>query len=105
VGFRKADESGFMATVTRLARLYGWKVFHILDARKSEADFPDLILWRRGDFTVRLIVIELKTETGNVTDGQEDCISAFQWHMGNVLASVKRPSDWPEIERMIKDRS
>lgn len=105
MGFRKPDEIAFMNTVIQLARLMGWKCYHQNDSRQSESGFPDLVIWRDGDYTIRLFVVELKTNKGETTAAQDVCLSAFQYHIGESLARVMRPRDWPEIEQMLRDRT
>lgn len=75
--FREVTERDLQARVMDLARMYGWRVAHFHDSRRQvkpgvfvgdrdAAGFPDLVLVRPPE----LLVVELKRETGKVTDEQ-----------------------------------
>lgn len=98
-------EAGFQAAVIAYAQLKGWRVAHFRPARTNKgwitpvaadgAGFPDLVMVRRG----LLLFAELKAENGRLTDQQMDWIDDL-----GAAAPVRiwRPSDWPEIERMLR---
>src|SRR5581483_7930446 len=56
---RLADKQ-WQAQVLALARLYGYRAYHVYDARRSAPGFTDLVLVRRP----RVIFVELKTDHG-----------------------------------------
>jgi hypothetical protein len=88
-------ERDFQSAVEQFARRCGWLIYHTRDSRKSVAGFPDLILIRD-----RLLVRELKTDTGQVMPDQQTWLEAFK--AAGVDAGVWRPGDWPTIERTLR---
>ena len=94
-------EAQFQQAVIDLARACGWLVYHTLISRGSEPGFPDLVLVR-GEI---LIFAELKTEKGRISTAQCDWIEALSRSAlaagDHVTVRLWRPSDWPEIERML----
>jgi len=89
------SEADFMQTVIDYARKRGWKVFHCFDSRKSEAGFPDLVLVRDC-----VLYAECKTETGKTTADQDAWIEVLTAAGQTVF--LWRPSDWPEIVRILQ---
>lgn len=85
------SEKDFQAAVIDLARLCGWKVYHTHDSRRSPCGFPDLFLVR-GD---RVVVLELKTMHGRLTDDQRAWLDALK--RAGIDAWLVRPSDWEWI--------
>lgn len=99
------SEAEFQRQVIQLAQLCGWKVAHFRPARVmvrgketwrtpcegDAAGFPDLVLASFGEVHFR----ELKSEKGKVSREQDDWLRA-------VGGKVWRPSDWPEIEKLLK---
>jgi hypothetical protein len=98
---KKATEKRFMATVIAYATLHRWRVFHPFDSRKSTPGWPDLALVKGA----RLVLAELKTETGRTTAAQEEWLYALQRVAeasgGAVAVHVWTPESWPEIERVL----
>jgi hypothetical protein len=90
-------EKQWQSLVIDLARLRGWRIYHTNDSRRSEPGFPDLCLVRRG----RLAFAELKTETGKITTAQHEWLADFSACPG-LLVYVWRPSDWPEVQRVLR---
>jgi hypothetical protein len=93
-GDHPADEQSekeFQAEVIKRAMRHGWKTFHVFDARKSEAGWPDLVLVRE-----RVIVRELKVGNEVPTAAQAGWLEAFA--NAGIDAGVWKPTDWPEIE-------
>ena len=88
------SEKQFQAAVLDLAKRHGWLCFHAFDSRRSQAGFPDLLLLKR-----RLIVVELKAETGRITRSQEEWLEAFR--MCGIEAMIWRPADWPTIRALL----
>lgn len=92
-------EKQFTAKVREFAELNGWFVYHTQDSRKSVLGFPDLILIRGP----KLYAVELKVRKGKLTPEQTAWLAAFAGVSGaNVKSCVWRPSDWPEIEEVLR---
>lgn len=89
-------EKQFQAHVVQYAKLMGWWVYHTYNSQRSEPGFPDLVLIRAP----RLIYAELKTEKGKLSLPQELVITRLRGC--NVDVRVWRPSDWNEIERVLR---
>lgn len=91
------SEAKLQAVVVEAARLYGWLVFHPYDSRRSEPGYPDLTLARNGE----LIFAELKSDTGRVTDAQQEWLT----ELGTVAGAevhVWRPADLDAIHARLK---
>jgi hypothetical protein len=94
------EEVAFLATVTELATLTGWLVYHTYDSRRSQAGFPDLVL-ARGD---RLIFAELKTDKGRIRPAQIewlDRLGAVASSQPGISVYLWRPKDWAGIEKIL----
>jgi hypothetical protein len=83
----------------------GWCWVHYRPGRSSRgwttplsgsAGFPDIVAVRGA----RVVFIELKSETGRLTDSQ----AAWLLALGQAGAEVHcwRPSDWPEVEEILR---
>jgi hypothetical protein len=97
-------ENEFQKQVIELAQHFRWRVAHFRPARVivrgvetwrtpcegDAAGFPDLVLAKYGQVYFR----ELKTQKGKVTPEQQAWLDA-------TGGKVWRPSDWPEIERLL----
>ena len=95
------SEAAFQRQVIALAQLCGWAFcYHTRDSRGSARGFPDLVLMRVRP--PRLLVVELKSARGKVTDAQADWLAAFD--ACGVERYVWRPSDWPAIEAVLAPR-
>ena len=102
-------EKAFQASVVELARYCGWKAYHTFDSRRSDPGFLDLVLARHP----QLVFAELKVGTNKLTKEQEEwyvelgaIADELQSFSGarDMLVRVWRPSDWPEIERVLRRR-
>lgn len=80
-------ESELQSHVRDLARQLGLRCYHTADSRRSDAGWPDLVIVGR-----RLILRELKTETGRLRPEQEAWIADLEQAGADV--AVWRPSDW-----------
>jgi hypothetical protein len=100
------SEASFQEQVIDLAEQYGWRVAHFHDSRrqvrpgvhvgdKRAAGWPDLTLCRPPEF----LVVELKAETGRLTDAQRSWLQALE--MSGVEIHVWKPSQWPEIQERL----
>lgn len=91
----RQTEREFQREVVKRALLFGWKVYHTYDSRRSAAGFPDLVMVR-GD---RLIFAELKTEEGKLSEDQEKWLTALA---KTGQAEVWRPSMMDKIVRALR---
>ena len=91
------SERDFQAQVVQLAKLTGWRVYHTYDSRRSNPGFPDLVLVRAP----RVILAELKRERGRVTAAQREWGETLRACPG-VEYYLWRPSDWDEIEQVLR---
>jgi VRR-NUC domain len=101
-------ESQFQQALIEAAHVLGWKVAHFRPARTAhgwrtpvEADgagFPDVVLVRE-----RVVFAELKAEKTRVTRDQGRWLDALADAGAEVF--LWRPSDWEEIERVLRGRS
>ena len=80
-----------MRQVIQLAKTLHWRVYHPGLSKWSERGWPDLAMVRGN----RLILSELKSDKGKLTDAQEEWIEA----LGETYAEVYvwRPTDWDAI--------
>lgn len=90
-------EKQWEAQVKELAKLFGWKYSHTWRSIHSPAGYPDCTMTRDG----RLVIAELKTETGQPTPEQYfwlvelskvPCAEVFLW----------RPSDFDEVVECLR---
>jgi hypothetical protein len=97
-------EAQFQQRIMHLARLTGWHCVHYRPAWQSgkwrtpmtgDSGAPDLILARSGV----VILAELKTDQGRLTDPQRAWLAALGPH-----GRVWRPRDWPSIAAELTTR-
>ncbi len=106
----EVNEAVFQEQVIQLAHVYGWKVAHFRGVRIQRANgstyyqtpvqadgkgFPDLVL-ARGE---HVIFAEVKSEKGRLAPEQQEWLDALA---GGADVYVWRPSDWDEIEGVLK---
>lgn len=92
----KQAERDWQKQVLGLAQFRGWATYHTYDSRKSQAGYPDITAVRPP----RVLFIELKTETGVVSDAQRAWLDALAQCPG-VTALVARPSDWALLDALL----
>jgi hypothetical protein len=97
---RLMTEKQWMQQVVEAARANNWMVYHTFDSRRSEPGFPDLLCIRDTE----MLAIELKRERGTVTLDQERWLRAFSGVAG-LTVMVARPSQWGEVEAVLKGSS
>lgn len=83
------------AEVEALLRLAGWRYYHTHDSRRSVAGFPDIVAIRG----TRLLVLELKSESGKPTSEQYAWLEDFD-RVG-AQAYVVRPSNLDELAAIV----
>ncbi len=93
------SEKQFQAQVVALANLFGWRIFHTFDSRRSEPGFPDLVMARKG----RIVFAELKVGKNKPTLNQLRWLAVLGLCPG-VIARCWYPEDWDEIEAVITGR-
>lgn len=104
-----ASEAEWQARVVAVAESHGWTVYHTRDSRGSNPGLPDLFFHRGPGFVCRLVVAELKSETGEPTTDQLAMLAAFESVCQHVY--LWRPSDWPTVlkvltgDHLVKQRS
>jgi len=97
-------ESSLQGMCEDIAARYGWTVYHETDSRKSPKGLPDLIMLSpiQRDGSVVLVMLELKTEKGVLTDDQEN----WQIKLGMVdclVTGVLRPAGWQQFVALCSD--
>ena len=90
-------ERQFASQVYELARLTGWRRYHTWRSKHSPAGFPDEVFVRE-----RLVVAELKTEHGKLSDSQKEWITALE--RAGVEVYVWRPRDLDQIAEILRRR-
>lgn len=96
------SEKEFQAQVIELARLFGFRVYHTFDSRRSAKGFPDLVLVHPRDHDkgfARVIFAELKSERGKLSGEQKEWIALLRQTILEVY--IWRPSDWPKIQTIL----
>ena len=109
--FDRVTEAAWQADIIAAVRkLYGnhAMVYHTFDSRRSDAGFPDLVIWLPASLNhaPRLLFLELKDEKHEATPAQAAWISglrlAFREDYGRFTAAVVRPSDKEEVWRWLE---
>ena len=86
---KNMSEDELQSQVIDSAKKLGWMVYHTHDSRRSQPGFPDLVLI---NIRMRKLVIrELKRETGRVSDNQKLWIHGF--NLCGIDIGVWRPLD------------
>ena len=85
-------EKKFKEQIKELAKLYGWLYYHTWKSYHSPQGYPDITLARPP----RLILAELKSEEGQITESQWVWLYILQ-HCANVECYLWKPSDWETI--------
>lgn len=90
------SEKVFQLHVLDYGRMFGWKVMHISDSRRSYSrGFFDCVFAKEG----RVIFAELKKMKGKLTPAQEEWRDAVK--DGPNEYYLWRPDSWDEIERVL----
>jgi hypothetical protein len=91
------SEKEWAAQVVELATATGWHRYHTYRSKKSPAGFPDETLVRE-----RLVMLELKTESGNLSHAQREWIG---WLLNaRVEVYVARPRDLEALGAILGPR-
>lgn len=94
---RSISEADWQTTVVQTAEAFGWWWWHDNDPRRNAAGWPDLTLIRPP----RLVVVELKKETGKLSVAQRGLLGLMARCPG-VEVYVWRPSDQRDMERILR---
>lgn len=86
------EEAQVQQAIVDDARLLGYLVYHTYDSRRSEPGFPDLWIVGYG----HLLVLELKTARGKVTDAQQRWIRNLV--AAGIDARIYRTTEWRTLE-------
>ena len=96
----RQSEAEFQQAIIEYAQARGWLVHAERTARsdkgwrtpvQGDPGFPDLVLARRE----KVVIAELKTQKGVLKPNQRRWVWATDCY-------VWRPSDWPQIEEVLK---
>jgi hypothetical protein len=90
------DEKAWDAEFRKLFTRLGWEGYHTLNSRGSKSGYPDWTLVRE-----RVVWVELKTETGQLTAAQE-CWRDWIKEAGGEWWCW-RPGDYLEAERVLTE--
>lgn len=90
------SEKTFQQQVLDLAKLTGWRTYHVHDSRRSNPGFPDLVLVRRG----RMVFAELKTRKGRVSREQQAWLDDLR-ACPTAEVFLWRPDDLPVIAKVL----
>ena len=111
--YNTVREDIFQQQVIELAKYFGWRVAHFRSVRVMRkngtyyyqtpvqadgAGWPDLVLAHRDKG--RTIYAELKSETGKVSEAQQEWLEVLAANPGNDVFTW-RPSDWEEIQEAL----
>ncbi len=102
---RQMSEAQWQRQVTEYARLRGWRWCHFRASRRADgswrtavagdgAGWPDCVFVKD-----RVVLAELKSESGKLSPVQREWVDALEHAQAEVY--VWRPSDWPEVERVL----
>jgi hypothetical protein len=95
---KATNEAQWQRIVEECAAAHGWLYFHDADSRRNNAGYPDLtcVHPQRGV----TLFCELKTERGRLRPEQ------IIWRDALILSGARwylwRPSDWQEVEAVLK---
>ena len=87
---RSMTEAHLLRNVRDLAKLLGFWTMHQLHSRGTQPGWPDLVL--AHPTTGRFLLRELKTESGRLTEDQEQVLLLLG--CCGLDAGVWRPRDW-----------
>jgi hypothetical protein len=90
-------EKDLTAYVRDLAKAFGWRRYHTWLSKHSPAGFPDEVLLRGP----RLVVAELKSSRGYITDTQAAWLEAWR-QIPCAEVYLWTPSEMDEIARVLR---
>lgn len=92
------SEKDWQLQVIELAELYGWRVYHTFDSRRSNPGWPDLVLCRPT--SGELLYVELKTDKGRLSAAQRAWLDALA--ACGQETHVWRPRDFDAVHDRLK---
>lgn len=99
------SEKTFMAEVVNILRSCGWRVYHTFDSQRSERGYPDITAVHPSR-RPGLILAELKSQKGRVSQHQQQWLDALQVvadrSHGSLYVGLWRPSDLDEVARVAR---
>lgn len=90
-------EKDWSGQVAALCRATGWLRYHTYRSERSQPGFPDETLVRD-----RVVFLELKTETGKLSDHQKEWLTAL--HRAGAEVYVARPRDLQAVAEVLQAR-
>lgn len=90
-------EKQWSSQVADLCQRLSWKRYHTFRSDRSPAGFPDETIVRD-----RLVFLELKTESGRLSDQQKDWLRAL--HAAKAEAYIVRPRDLQLLAQVLGRR-
>ena len=90
------NEKEFASQVEQLFNLFGWRYYHTWTSIHSPKGFPDYVAVR----IPRVIYIELKSDTGELTWEQAEWLTMLQDSGQEVYAIW--PDDWDLLIRILE---
>jgi hypothetical protein len=97
----KITEKVFQEQVRKAAIVTGWRLYHTWNSFRSTEGFPDLVLVHPKK--ARLIFAELKSETGKVSDTQQQWLDDLSVLIPfGVEVYMIRPSDFDWFWEVLK---
>lgn len=93
----RLTEEQFLRLVLDLAALNHWVCYHTHNSLHSARGFPDLVMVRGG----RLLICELKTDTGRTTPEQDLWAAELRAVPAPVEYHCWRPGDWTAIQETL----
>lgn len=98
-GKPKITEKLFQMRVKQAAILTGWRYYATWNSFRSVEGFPDCVLVHAKK--KRMIVAELKSETGQLTEKQKEWLQDFRAIPG-VEVFMLRPQDFEDFWEVLK---
>ncbi len=92
------NEKQFRQQIVDLLKHTGWKCYFTWTSIHSTPGFPDIVAIKDGE----ILVIELKSAKGKLTESQKLWLEAFQLTCARVYEW--RPSDWEEIVAVLQGK-
>lgn len=89
-------EKKYMQSILTLARILGWETHHVFDSRYSSAGWPDIEMVRPP----RHVYAEIKLDGTRLDPEQEKIIGLLRL-CPQLEVYVWRPSDWPEVQKIL----
>ena len=93
-------EKEFQGSIIKLFKWTKWDYYHTHDSRRSNPGWPDLVMWHEDHPGLGIIYRELKkSDDEKPSKDQRRVLKGLKRCGADV--QVWRPSDWPEIERLL----